>query len=521
MNKSTSSGQVLVIVLTVFFLSIALIFHETLISMVAIWIRSETYAHGFVILPISLWLAWRMRDRFAGLSVQPEPRALALVLAAGLVWLLANLVDVLVMQQLAIVAALVSGVWAIGGTAVVRCYAFPLGFLFLAVPMGEPLIPPLMMFTADTTEFLVRASGVPIYREGMYLYLPTGTWSVIEACSGVRYLIASLTLGLCYAHLTYKSLWRKIAFMAVAIILPILANSVRAYVLVMGGHLSDMQYLVGADHLVFGWVFFGAVMVLMFWIGSFWEQNEQAPNPDAQSTTAQPKPTSKSLIVITGLAILGAGFWSAAGFAVNRNDSPIETLALTAAEAGDSWETVDGNDWEWRPAQQGADRELDQVYSSIAEPALVGLHLRQYLQQRQDVELVNNQQALRPDRKAWRVVVQQRVGVELGQDQLVQVDEARVVSASQNLLIWSWYHIDGRNTANPYLVKILEAKQQILEGHRRGTRVFLATPFGEDTDQAQKVLQNFITDHLTDIQTSLDRGIGPPVSHALSEGVAQ
>lgn len=510
-------GKVLVAALCLYCLLIALIFHATLFSMVAIWLRSETFAHGFLILPISLWLAWRMQDRFADVAVRPEPRALVLILASGLAWLLANLVDVLVVQQLAFVAMLISGIWAITGNAVAKCYAFPLGFLFLAVPMGEGLIPPLMMITADTTEFLVRASGVSIYREGMYLYLPTATWSVIEACSGIRYLIASITLGLCYAHLNYTSMRRQLAFIALAIVAPILANSARAYVLVMVGHLSDMRLGIGAEHFAFGWLFFGAMLLLIFWIGGFWQQSEQAPDSDARSAKPVHSASAASLAIITCCAVLGAGAWSAASFAMSRNDGQIDTLALRTPDSGSHWQTVNRQDWEWRPAQQGADRELNQVYSSIDEPALVGLHLRQYLEQRQDVELVNNQSPLRPDRSVWRVFAQQRMTTDLGEGQSLQVDEARVTSPRENLLIWSWYQIDGRNTANPYLVKILEAKQQIFEGRRKGTRVFIATPLGQDKDQARQVLQSFMTDHLTAIAASLDDGIGAP----LAEGAAQ
>ena len=70
--------------------------------------------------------------------------------------------------------------------------------------MGEDLVPPMMDLTAATTVWLVKLTGIPVYREGLYFTLPSGDWSVVEACSGVRYLIASFTLGLLYAHLSYR-----------------------------------------------------------------------------------------------------------------------------------------------------------------------------------------------------------------------------------------------------------------------------------------------------------------------------
>ena len=518
-DGKANNGLLLSAILGVYCLAVLIAFNETVSSIVAIWIRSETFAHGFLIVPLSLWLAWRMRDRFADLTVRPAPWALLLVAGAGTGWLFANSVDVLVVQQLALVSLLICGIWAIAGTAVVRCYAFPLGFLFLAVPMGENLIPPLMVFTADTTEFLVRATGVPIYREGMYLYLPTGTWSVIEACSGVRYLIASITLGLFYAHLTYHSLWRQAAFMVVAIILPILANSARAYVLVMVGHLSDMRYGIGADHLLFGWVFFGAVMLLMFWIGGFWiDDNQKAPVSDSGNTKAPVRAPARSLATVAVLAIVTAGIWHVVALSMNRNDNLINTVALTAPPAAAAWQAAEQADLLWRPAQSGADRELDLTYSAVADtavddqsfitrPTLVGLHLRQYLRQQQGAELVETVNPWRPDRNVWRLMDQQRM--QTGSDITMQIEEALVTSAQGNMLIWSWYHIDERNTANPYLVKILEAKQQLLEGRREGTRVFVATPASDIRNEAREILRAFIDDHLPAIEATLASGISP------------
>ena len=253
------------VTLMAFVLLLFLIFHQTVLSLVDIWSRSQTFAHGFLVMPISIWLVWRERSAYSSLTVRPQPYALLLVVLFGAIWLLAHMVDVRVLEQLAFVAILVSGIWAIIGNAMAARAAFPLLFLFLAVPMGAELIPPLMNLTATTTEYLVRASGVPLYREGMYLYLPTGTWSVIAECSGVRYLIASFTLGLIYAYLTYSSLQRRLLFVIASIVVPILANSLRAYGVVMMGHLSDMRLGVGVDHLVYGWGFFGLVMVCLLY----------------------------------------------------------------------------------------------------------------------------------------------------------------------------------------------------------------------------------------------------------------
>jgi exosortase len=134
------------------------------------------------------------------------------------------------------------------------------------------MLPSMMQWTADFTVFALQLSGVPVLREGLQFVIPTGSWSVVEACSGVRYLIASFMVGTLFAYLNYRSSWRRAVFMLVSLLVPIVANWVRAYLIVMTGHLSGNELAVGADHLIYGWVFFGIVIGLMFMIGARWTE---------------------------------------------------------------------------------------------------------------------------------------------------------------------------------------------------------------------------------------------------------
>ena len=125
------------------------------------------------------------------------------------------------------------------------------------MPFGEFLLPVLMEYTANFTVTALRLSGIPVYREGLQFVIPSGSWSVVEACSGVRYLIASFMIGTLFAYLNYRSTRRRLVFMGVSIVVPILANWLRAYMIVMLGHLSGNTIAVGVDHLIYGWLFFG------------------------------------------------------------------------------------------------------------------------------------------------------------------------------------------------------------------------------------------------------------------------
>lgn len=231
------------------------IYYQTTWSMVATWNRSETYAHGFLILPFSIYMIWTRRRQLLLLDHQPNFLALIALCGLGFIWLIATLASVQIVTQYMLVAMIPIIVWAILGNRILIATAFPLVYLFFAVPFGDVLIPPLIDFTADFTVRALQLTGVPVFREGTFFSLPTGNWSVVEACSGLRYLIASVTLGTLYAYLTYFSFKRRIIFIILSIIVPIIANGIRAYLIVMTGHLSGMTLAVGVDHLIYGWIF--------------------------------------------------------------------------------------------------------------------------------------------------------------------------------------------------------------------------------------------------------------------------
>ena len=241
------------------------------------WWASGTFNHCLIVIPAAAWLVWDAESRR---QTPAEPasapaRALPFILLFGLasLWLMARLLSVPVVEQGALVASVPTLAWAWNGNAWARRHRFALLFCLLATPVGEFLVPPLMELTATITVALVRLCGIPVLRDGMQLTMASGDFVVAEACSGIRYLIATVTLGLLFAHLTYRSLKRKLWFMLAAALTPLLANGLRAWMMVMIAHFTDLQYATGFDHLVYGWLFFGVVIVALFYVGSLFQES--------------------------------------------------------------------------------------------------------------------------------------------------------------------------------------------------------------------------------------------------------
>ena len=349
----TESAPVLATGLAVF--GVLGLYWETVASIVSIWWKNQTFAHGFLVVPICLWLVWRRRDELARTTAKPWWPGVVVVLLCGAFWLVMSSANVLGLKQFALAFMIQASIVTVLGLRVARVLTFPLAFLLFAIPAGEFLVPVLMDWTADFTVAAIRWSGVPVFREGNHFALPSGNWSIVEACSGIRYLVASVMVGTIYAALAYRSVMRRAAFLAAAIVVPIVANWLRAYGIVMIGHLSNNQLAVGVDHIVYGWLFFGLVMLLLFWVGSFWHETPLATTMERHASGLSeptiPAPRGQ-LFAAAAMAILAAGIWQPIDAAIDRSTGPVPVLA--AVSGRDGWVPAQGSVAGFKPHYVGA-----------------------------------------------------------------------------------------------------------------------------------------------------------------------
>ncbi len=468
------------------------VFWPTFYSMAEIWERSETFAHGYLIFPITAWLIWRRRDVLAQIQPRPDLRGLIGLALAGAGWLLADAGSVNVVAQYAFIAMLITTVWTLLGAAFARATLFPLMFLFFAVPVGEFLIQPLMGVTADFTVMMLQATGIPVYREGMFFSIPSGDWSVVEGCSGLRYLIASMTLGVLYAYLTYRSWKRRLLFSIAALIVPVFANSGRAYMIVMIAHLSDMKLALGVDHYIYGWAFFGVVMLLLFWIGGFWREDD-APEPEVATPAAAVRGgvAVRPLLPVALAALVIAGLWPA--YATWLSSRALPTLPTLQVESQGGWQSG-AVFTTWTPHWVGADRQLRQPYSQAGRQVM--LELNYYVTQRQDAELINSQNyMIKQKNPMWSNIGETLATVQIG-GLARQVRQAKMRGVDgQRLLVWQWNLVNQRSTVNDQLAKLILAYDRLRLSRDDGLSVLIATPYDDSgIEAAAATLARFAAD---------------------------
>jgi exosortase A len=476
---------------------------STLKGMADIWTRNETFAHGYIVPLVSLWLAWRHRHETVALAPRVSWWAMAALPVAGFAWLLGELAAVNAISQLAFVTLLVLTVIAVLGRPVAQTLAFPLAFLFFAVPIGEILLPWLMTWTADFTVAALRLTGIPVYREGQQLVIPSGVWSVVEACSGLRYLIASFMVGTLFAHLMYRSLKRRLIFVGLSILVPIIANWLRAYMIVMIGHVSGNKLAVGVDHLIYGWLFFAVVIACLFAVGARWRQDD-VPSPTQRvalpiaGATSAMRPTR--LWSATAALLMLTVMWKLAYLGIERSDAS-SLPELHAISSSGAWIPVARAPSAWQPHFVNPSSELQQTFRNADEN--VSLFLTYYRNQTTDSKAVGSDNKLvRSDDPIWLQVRAGSRGVELGSERIVAHTAELRHHKGEQLLVWQWYWINGRVTGSEYSAKSYIALSRLM---RRGddSAAVVVYALQDKPGAAERKLDAFVRDVWPAVESTL------------------
>ena len=487
------------------------LYWHTAVSMAQIWWRSETFAHGMLIAPIVIYMIWVKRHRFVDIRPQSRPVGVLALLPLLLIWLIGYAGDMLVVKHLALVSMIPVAVYSLLGPQVTRAALFPLAYLFFAVPAGHALVPYLQDLTAFiTVKALQNLTTIPVYWEGRLLTIPKGVFEVAEACSGIRYLIASVALGCLYAYLNYQSHWRRAAFILFSILMPLVANGLRAFGVVLIGHFGSMELAAGVGHIIYGWVFFGVVVLIMFWVGSWWrEPDEVTASPASTVGNGKPSgPVDTGPLLVTAVMVLllaATGPVLKSWMSRDSADSVLPTADLLTPVLNDTWQGPLAVDNSWQPRISGADITVHQAYKN--DDQQVELYIAYYRQQQQNSELISSDSTLY-DNKRWFYVRDHPRTVQIG-DSTVAVNESVMVSGSRRLIAWHWYWINGQVATSPLRTKLLEVWGRLIGKQQGSAMIALVTEYDElhDVGSEQRLrdvltrLRSTILDNLNQNQS--------------------
>ena len=268
------------------------------------WWDASTYNHILLVPFILVWLVWQRWPELERLAPKPWWPGLATLAGALLVWRVGAAFGINLVSQLGAVMMLQAAVAVLLGPREAAGLLFPLGYMLFLVPFGDEIVPALQAITAKLAVALTHLSGVPAQIDGVFIDTPAGLFEVAEACSGVKFLVAMVALGTLVAHLCFASAKRRVLFMAAAVIVPVLANGVRAWGTIYVAQSQGIEFAAGFDHIVYGWIFFALVMAAV--IGGSWRFFDRSPDdPLIDPAAIERSP------VLAELSRFGIGGWQA------------------------------------------------------------------------------------------------------------------------------------------------------------------------------------------------------------------
>ena len=332
-------------------------------AMAGQWWNSSTYTH-ILLVPVMIgWLVWQRRAAVMTLIPAANRWGLLALLAAMLVWVMGSSAGLDLLRQAGAVAVLPAAVLLLLGPRVTAALLFPLAYMAFLVPFGDELVPPLQTITAKLTVLLVEASQIPAVINGIFIDTPAGLFKVAEACSGVKFLIAMAALGVFVGNVCFRSWRRRAAFFALCLVVPIVANGIRAWGTIYIAQSIGAERAGGIDHLIYGWVFFAVVIAAV--IGMSWRYFDRAidaPMVDLARIEASPVLAWLDRARIpAGLALLAAALITLGGLnwaqASQAMAAPLPRQVVLPAVPG--WQRADYDPAErWEPRADGADHRL-------------------------------------------------------------------------------------------------------------------------------------------------------------------
>ncbi|HEY1605978.1 MAG TPA: exosortase A [Allosphingosinicella sp.] len=480
--------------------AILLAFARDATDMVSIWWNSSTFNHCLLIIPLLGWLVWQRRPELSRIAPTAWAPGLLLVAAGAGAWLLGEAGMLALARHAGLILMLQGAAIACLGKAVARGLAFPLFYMLFLIPFGEEAEPFMQTLTADMAMRLLAWTGVPAHIEGVFIATPTGNFEVAEACSGVKFLVAMLAYGALAANLCFRSWPRRILFMAACLVVPAVANGIRAWGTIYVAFRSGSNaFAEGMDHVIYGWFFFGAVMVLiMACAWPFFDRKAGEPwyDPRRLQRPGTPAGAATRLVGIAAAAVALAAvppLWSAAIASVGTQAAP----AGVALPDVPGWTLVPARGRPWQPHFDGADLlRIGRYRNAVGQQ--VDLAIAFYAHQGEGKKLVAYGQgaAVRP--WAWTA---DTAPPPHGKGELLYsfgtVREAL-----------SFYRVGNILTGSPAAVKLETMKARLFGGPQRAVAVIVSAEQPADGSRVRPALDAFLralgpVDRLADDAASL------------------
>jgi exosortase A len=456
--------------------AILLLFRTDVTRLVTIWWTSTTFGHCLFIGPVIAWLVWQRRRELGALTPVAWWPGLGLVAVGGAGWLMGDAGSVTFARQFGLVVMLQGAVVTLLGTQVARGLMFPLFYALFLVPFGEELEPPLQAVTVRIVMPLLHLFGVPASSNGVLIHAGRYWFEVAEACSGAKFVIAMLAFGVLVANVCFVSWRRRAGFMVAAIVVPVIANGLRAFATIYAANVTSVEAATGFDHIVYGWVFFGLVMAAVLAVG--WRWFDRAPDAPAFDPAALPTVLRGRIgLPLAVLLTIGvAGAWPVWSAGIARRATPLPARIDLPVVAG--WQRAPlSRTAPWQPYYPGADHVLFGRYARNG--AAVDLAVALFGSQGEGHKIGAFGTGVIREEDRWVRIADD---APIAGGSVVRMTAPGSTGVPVTRVVATWYVVGSTVTADERVVKIETMKAKLLGGPQRALAIHLSTEVAPGRD---------------------------------------
>lgn len=232
------------------------------------WWTDPNFSHGFFVPAFSFYILWQKRDELRSLLSAPSSWGLGVMFLSLCTLILGVFGAELFLSRMSLIFLLAGMVIFLSGWQMLRAVLFPLAFLALMVPIPSIILNeitfPLQILASKLSASLLPLLGVPVFREGNVINLPSMPLEVADACSGIHSLLSLTCLAIMYGYLLEKRVGIRVILAVASIPIAVAANAFRIVGTGLLVQYWDPDKAEGFFHQFTGWLIFVVSLLMLF-----------------------------------------------------------------------------------------------------------------------------------------------------------------------------------------------------------------------------------------------------------------
>lgn len=469
---------------------VAVMYAHVGISLANMWWVSDDYSHGFLIPFISLYMVWHKRKSLELIDTAPSiAGGILLVLLAGSMLIAGSMGGVVLLEEISLIVMILGIVLLFWGLSFLKKVALPVFYLIFMIKIfaegSESFHWPFQLVAVNIGIKLLALAGVPVFQEAQFLQLPNITLEVASACSGVRFLVSIIAIGIPLAIFTQRSWGKRVFLVSFGVVTAIIVNGLRVALIgiwAYNGHAvvhGPMHIFQGVFVAWFGFI----ALFAMAWLLRDKTQAAPTTHPRGQelraffqTTVLRPFTGRNPLWLWLVPLILLSGLTSYYYFHDVKSRQMDNRLNAFPKEFA-AWRGEDKSPLGEYFRAIGADKEILRMYSDGAGEG-INLYIGHFGRQQDDKKLVGYQTSWKFHRN------ESRIKLALDDGSTYTVNSAILKNMNERRFVIFWYDIRGRVIADRYMAKALTLLNAAFANRSDGALIVVSAPVEAITDMS-------------------------------------